>query len=46
MKEAAERINVDIPTLEEVKKELTENPDMQNISLRIKDVVFVLMNFK
>ncbi|MCL4118233.1 UNVERIFIED_CONTAM: hypothetical protein GTU68_022552 [Idotea baltica] len=46
LKDAARNVGVEIPTLEEVQKELKENPDMQAISLRIKDIIFVLAKFK
>ncbi|KAB7498089.1 putative 28S rRNA methyltransferase [Armadillidium nasatum] len=46
MLESHSKVCLEIPSLEEVKEELVKNPDMQNISHRIKDVFYVLENFR
>ncbi|XP_050725087.1 probable 28S rRNA (cytosine-C(5))-methyltransferase [Eriocheir sinensis] len=43
--EAAEKIGVQIPSLEEVMKEDEDNPDLPNINARIKDTAFILADF-
>ncbi|XP_042222992.1 probable 28S rRNA (cytosine-C(5))-methyltransferase [Homarus americanus] len=45
LEEAAEKVGVQIPSLEEVQKELEESPDLSNINSRIKDTAFVLADF-
>ncbi|XP_037794473.1 probable 28S rRNA (cytosine(4447)-C(5))-methyltransferase [Penaeus monodon] len=45
MEEAAGKIEIQIPTIEEVEKELSENPDLANVQSRIKDIAFILSDF-
>ena len=46
MEESAKKCAVEIPSLQEIEKELEESPDMAIISARIKDVVYILNDFK
>lgn len=46
MEEAAGKIEIQIPTIEEVEKELSENPDLANVQSRIKDIAFILSDFR
>lgn len=46
MEEAAGKIEIQIPTIEEVEKELAENPDLANVQARIKDIAFILSDFR
>lgn len=46
LEESAEKIGVQIPSLEEVLKEDEENPDLPSINSRIKDTAFVLADFR
>ncbi|KAK4298077.1 hypothetical protein Pmani_029551 [Petrolisthes manimaculis] len=48
MEEATSKVGVQIPSLEEVKKEMTgeTEPDLPTINSRIKDTAFILADFK
>ena len=46
LKESVRTMDLTIPTLQEIKEEFEKNPDMQSISNRIKDTIFVINNFK
>lgn len=45
LEESAEKIGVQIPSLEEIEKEDEGSPDLANINARIKDTAFVLADF-
>ncbi|XP_071549383.1 26S rRNA (cytosine-C(5))-methyltransferase nsun-1 [Panulirus ornatus] len=46
LEETAANIGIQIPSLEEVEKELDGTPDLASINCRIKDTAFVLADFK
>lgn len=46
LEETAANIGIQIPSLEEVEKELEGTPDLASINCRIKDTAFVLADFK
>jgi len=46
LEESAAKVSVQIPSVLEVEKELQETPDMSIINHRVKDVVFILADFK
>lgn len=46
LEEAAEKIGIQIPSLEEVQQEDEDSPDLPNINARIKDTAFVLADFR
>ncbi|XP_063880058.1 probable 28S rRNA (cytosine-C(5))-methyltransferase isoform X2 [Scylla paramamosain] len=45
LEESAEKIGIQIPSLEEVQQEDEDSPDLPNINARIKDTAFVLADF-
>nr|XP_045584804.1 probable 28S rRNA (cytosine(4447)-C(5))-methyltransferase [Procambarus clarkii] len=45
LEESAANIGVQIPSLEEVQKDLEESADLANINSRIKDTAFILADF-
>ena len=46
MEDAAKRCAVEIPSFIDVKKELKNAPDIPIISSRIKDVLYILKDFR
>ncbi|MPC14183.1 putative 28S rRNA (cytosine(4447)-C(5))-methyltransferase [Portunus trituberculatus] len=45
LEESAEKIGIQIPSLEEIQQEDEDSPDLPNINARIKDTAFVLADF-
>lgn len=45
LEESAAKLHIQIPSLEEVLKELEESPDLPSINIRIKDTAFILADF-
>lgn len=46
LEESAAKLHIQIPSLEEVLKELEESPDLPSINIRIKDTAFILADFR